>query len=135
MSSRPAVSVSGFIGYKRAYGQHVTLADNSEIRIAGRGIISIVMGGKKLIIREVYHILNLRLPLFSLRVHRRVPGCGYHSDNDSVCCFVPIFQLEVDNEIDMYVKCRPVTSSTKVFNYIQPYASTSSAADVAFSWV
>ena len=58
-----------FISYSRVYGQHVTLADNSEIRIAGRGTIAIVMGGKKLIIRDVYHVPDLRLPLFSLRVH------------------------------------------------------------------
>ena len=94
-----------FIGCKHVYGQHVTLADNSKIRIAGRGTIAIVMEGKKLIIRDVYRVPVLRLPLFSLRVHRRVPGCGYHSINDGVCFFFPTFQLEVDDEVDTHVKC------------------------------
>ena len=121
-----------FIGYKRVYGQHATLANNSKIRIADRGTIVIVMRGKKLIIRDVYHVPDLRLPLFSLRVHRRMPGCGYHSDNDGVYCFFLAFQLEVDDEVGTYVKCRPITSSTKVFDYIQPRASASSAAAASF---
>ena len=61
-----------FINYHRVYNQFVTLADNSQIRIAGRGTIAIEMGGKQIIIRDVYHVPDLRLPLFSLRVHRRV---------------------------------------------------------------
>ena len=51
-----------FISYSRVHGQHVTLADNSVIRIAGRGAITIMMGGKKLVIRDVYHVPGLRIP-------------------------------------------------------------------------
>ena len=117
-----------FINYHRVFNQHVTLADNSEVRIAGRGTIAIEMGGKKIVIRDVYHVPDLRLPLFSLRVHRRVPGCGYHSDNDGVCCFFPTFQLEVDDKVNTYVTCRSVVPVTKVFDYIQLRASANSTA-------
>ena len=76
-----------FINYRRVHNQHVTLADNSKVRIAGKGTITVKIGGKKVGIRNVYHVPDLCLPLFSLRVHRRVPGCGYHSDNDGMCFF------------------------------------------------
>ena len=42
------------------------------------------MGGKKMIIRNVYHVPEFCLPLFSLRAHRRVSGCGYHIENAGV---------------------------------------------------
>ena len=73
-----------FISYNCIYNQYVTLVDDSKIRISGKGTIAIEMGGKKMIIRNIYHVPDLRLPLFSLRVHRRVPGCGYHSNKDGV---------------------------------------------------
>ena len=92
-----------FINYHCVYNQFVTLTDKSQIRITGRGTIAIEMGGKKIIIRDVYYVPDLRLPLFSLRVRRRVPGCGYHSNNDSVCCFFPTFQVDVDDEMYTYV--------------------------------
>ena len=110
------------------YNKYVILADNTKIPISGKGVIAIKMGGKKIIIRDVYHVPALRLPLFSLRLHRRVPGCGYHSDNDGVFIFFPAFILAVDNEVDNYVTCRSIGRSAKTFDYIQPRASAKSAA-------
>ena len=78
-----------FINYCRVHNQHITLANNSKVSITGKCTIAVEMGGKKVVIRDVWHVPDLRLPLFSLRVHRRVPGCGYHSDNDDMCCFPP----------------------------------------------
>ena len=78
-----------FINYCRVHNQHITLANNSKVSITGKCTIAVEMGGKMVVIRDVYHVPHLRLPLFSLRVHRRVPGCGYYSDNDGVCCFSP----------------------------------------------
>ena len=86
------------------------------------------MGDKQIIIRDVYHVPALHLPLFSLRVHRRVPGCGYHSDNEGAVVFFPTFSLAVDDEVDNYVTCRSLGRSAKTFNYIQPRASAKSAA-------
>ena len=86
------------------------------------------MGGKNVIIRDVYHVPALRHPLFSLRIHRRIPGCGYHSDNKGVLVFFPSFSLEVDNEVDNYVTCHSLGRSIKDFDYIHPRASPKSAA-------
>ena len=86
------------------------------------------MGGKKVIIRGVYHVPALRLPLFSLRLHRRVSGCGYHSDNDSAFIFFPSFSLAVDDKINNYVTCCFIGRSAKTFDYIQLRASAKSAA-------
>ena len=70
----------------------------------------------------------MRLPLFSLRIHRRILGCGYHSDNKGVLIFFPSFSLEVDDEVDNYVTCHSLGRSNKDFDYIQPRASLKSAA-------
>ena len=75
------------------------------------------MGGKKIVICDVYHVPDLRLPLFSLRVHRHVPGCSYHSYNGGVCCFFPAFQVNINDELDTYVTCCSVDrSNVKVFD-------------------
>ena len=58
------------------------------------------MGRKKMIIRNVYHVPDLCLPLLSLCIHLRVPGCGYHSDNNIVVCFLPTFHMAVDDKVD-----------------------------------
>ena len=77
-------SYKAFISYNRVYNQYVTLTDDNKILISGKGAITIEMGRKKMIIRNVYRILDLRPLLFRLRVHRRIPGCGYHSNNNGV---------------------------------------------------
>ena len=86
------------------------------------------MGGKKVIIRDVYIVPALRLPLFSLRLHRRIPSCGYHSDNKGAVIFFPTFSLEVDDDVDNSVTCRSLGRKAETFDYIQPRASTKSAA-------
>ena len=117
-----------FISYRRVRHQCVTLADGTEIPILGRGAIAIELGGKRVVIRDVYHVPGLRLPLFSLRTHRRTQGCGFHSDNDGAFVFFPKFSLAVDDEIDSYVACRSLGRSVTEFDYIQPRASAGSAA-------
>ena len=87
------------------------------------------MGGKTMIIRNIYHVPDLRLPLFSLHVHRRVPGCGYHSNKYGVFCFFSTFHMAVDGNVYTYVSCHSTGhNTTKVFDYIQPCASAKSAA-------
>ena len=88
------------------YNQYVTLADNSKIYIAGKCTIAIKMGDEKMIIHNVYHVPDLCLPLLSLCIHLRVPGCGYHSENDRIFCFFPMFHMAVDDAVDTYASCR-----------------------------
>ena len=63
-------SHEAFVFYKKVYNQYVTLADNTKIPISGKGVIAIEMGSKKVIMRNVYHVPALRLPLW---LHR--PFC------------------------------------------------------------
>ena len=102
------------------YNQYVTLGDNTKIPISGKGVIAIDMGGKKIIIRDVYHVPALRLPLFSLRVHCRVPGCGYHSDNEGTFIFSPSFSLEVDNKVDNYILAALSTAPPRPSTTLNP---------------
>ena len=117
-----------FIPYNHVYNQYVTLTDNSKIQIYGKGTIAIEMGRKKMIIRNVYHVPDLRLPLFSLGVHLCVPGCGYHSNNNGVFCFLSTFHMALYDAVDTYVSCRSTgRKTTKVFYYIHPCTSDKSA--------
>ena len=92
-------SYEAFIFHHCVYNQYITLADNSKTPIAGKGVITINMGGKNVIICDVNHVPALRLPLFSLRINHRIPRCGYHSDNEGVPICFPSFILEVDNKV------------------------------------
>ena len=120
----------GFISYQHVYNHYVTIADDRKICIPGKGTIAIEMVGKKTIIRDVYHVPNIRLPLFSLYVHCRVPGCGYHSNNNCVFCFFLTFHMAVDDAVDTYVSCCSIGhKTTKVFDYIKPRSSAKSVTD------
>ena len=45
-----------FVSYTRVDGQFVTLVDDTRIPIKGRGTVAVELGGKKVVIRDVYHM-------------------------------------------------------------------------------
>ena len=122
-----------FIMYNHVYNQDIMLVNDSKIRISGKGTVSIEMEGKKIIICNLYNVPDLCLPLFSLHFHRHIPGCGYHSNNDSVICFFSMFHVVVDDAVDTYVNCCYIGRKTiKLFDYIQPCDSANRAAAGSF---
>ena len=67
---------------------------------------------------------GLRVPLYSLRVHRRLPNCGHHADNDGFRVCFPTFDIEVDDEVDSYLTYEPAPASPdEVFDYVEPTAA------------
>ena len=110
------------------HNQYATLPNDCRIPIANKAVIAINIGGKSMVIRDVYHVSSIRLPLYSLRVHRCIQGCGYHSGNYGALIFFLKFGLGVNKEAGIYVTCRFLGLTIKTFDYIQSCASHKSAA-------
>jgi SAM-dependent methyltransferase len=112
---------SAFVSYKRVSNKFVSLADKSTAPIRGIGDIAVSLGGKKVLIRDVYHVPSLKAPLYSLGAHRRLPGCGFAGNNDSFQIEFPDFSLTIHDDVDSYIKYHPLgRTSKKSFDYIEP---------------
>ena len=123
-----------FRTFRRLVGQSVLLPDGTRMAILGIGSIVISMGGKRVLLRNVYLVEGLRVPLFSLRVHRRCPGCGHEANNDGFFVFFPDFELTVDDAVDSYLEYQSAEKSEdETFDYVEPTASELDALKVAAS--
>lgn len=113
--------LSAFMSYQKVSNKIVSLADKSTAPILGIGDIAVSLGGRKLVIRDVYHVPSLGAPLFSLRAHRRVPGCGFVGDNDCFQICFPSFALKVHDDVDSYISYHPLgRTMMESLDYIQP---------------
>ena len=54
-------------------------------------------------VRNVLHVPSLRVPLYSLRAHRQMDGCGFIGDNDRFHVYFPSFVAMVDDAIDSHI--------------------------------
>ena len=77
--------------YDAFISQYVMLPNNTSISILGTGVIAVELGGNRLVIRNIYHVPALRLPLFSLCCHCHIQGCGFHGNKDNFGVFFPTF--------------------------------------------
>ena len=112
-----------FTSYTPLHSKYVTLADDTHTPVAGIGSIKILLDGHTIGVRNVLHVPSLRLPLYSLRAHRRMPGCGFVADNERFHVYFPGFVTTVADEVDSYIPYTPLgRSSTSPFEYRQPSA-------------
>ena len=97
------------------------MPDESRIPITGIGDVIIEIQGRLIYLRNVYFVPSLRVPLYSLRIHRRLPNCGHFADNSGFYIKFPTFNIEVDDEIDSFVTYSSApTSDVRSFDYVQP---------------
>jgi len=96
--------IMAFKTYRPQRYRTVKLGDNSTLQIAGEGTAVFSLNGKVIKVRNALHVPNLRQPLYSLRKHKTMPGCGTFSHND-VGSFIlfPLFVLRIDDTIDNIV--------------------------------
>ena len=110
-----------FCTFRPLVGKHVTMPDESRIPITGIGDVIIEIQGRLIYLRNVYFVPSLRVPLYSLRIHRRLPNCGHFADNSGFYIKFPTFNIEVDDEIDSFVTYSSAsTSDVRSFDYVQP---------------
>ena len=114
-----------FRSFKRLYNQFVQLPNKAQLPILGVGDIVVDLGGRRVLLRNVYYVPGLRIPLFSLRVHRRRPGCGHHADNDGFFITFPTFDVDVRDNTDSYIPFTSVSQDVDVstLDYTEPSAA------------
>jgi hypothetical protein len=113
---------SAFVSYKRCHNETVTLGDRTQLPIKGRGKAVFQLNGKTILVRDALHVPDLRAPLYSLRKHRHMDGCGYYSQF-GVGSFIlfPAFTIEVDDTEDNIVSYKSIGRNSKVIlDYKQP---------------
>ena len=114
-----------FLSYKKVYGRYVTLGNDTRLPLLGIGTAKFSLTGKVLIIRNALHVPGLRNPLYSLRSHKTMPGCGTfsHFDVGSFILF-PDFMLRIDDHTDNIVSYKSIGRdlSTRL-DYAQPRAA------------
>ena len=100
---------SAFISYRQQHNRWVTLGDTTKVPILGEGTAKIKLNGKTVILRRCLHVPELRNPLYSLRRHRHMPGCGTYSDYDHEAFILfPRFTLQIDDAVDNYISYEPI---------------------------
>ena len=96
---------TAFTSYRPLHNNHITIAEDSTKPAMGISSIKISIGGQVVDIRNVLHVPGLCMPLYSLRAHRRMPGCGFLGDNSTFHVYFPTFITDVDDTIDLFIKC------------------------------
>jgi hypothetical protein len=85
------------ISYKPCSHSFIILADKSKAACLGSGTISIILGGRHIILHDVSHVPSLRCPLISVHCIRRLKGWCFLSDNSGCFLTFPTFFLPVDD--------------------------------------
>eukprot|EP00804_Cyclotella_cryptica_P014487 CCRYP_004816-RA/>CCRYP_004816-RA protein AED:0.72 eAED:0.72 QI:0/-1/0/1/-1/1/1/0/939 len=122
---------SAFLSYRRQSNRFVTLGDTTKLPILGEGSAKVKLNGKVIILRRCLHVPDLRNPLYSLRQHRKMPGCGTYSDFDhGAFILFPRFTLQIDDTVDNIISYEPIGNSAPnvKIDYCQPRHYTPPAA-------
>jgi len=120
---------SAFTSYKPLTAKHVTLADNTLVPVVGIGSIKILFDGHVIGVRNVLHVPSLRVPLYSLRAHRAMLGCGFIGNNEHFHIYFPTFVATVNDTVDSHVDYSPLgPTSSLPFEFRQPRSPSSTAA-------
>ena len=75
---------STFKMYHHISNRYVTLGDTTRIPIEGTGTAVYTLNGRTILNHNALHITALRGSLYSLRKHRKRPGCGIYSSYKDV---------------------------------------------------
>ena len=103
-------------------GRYCDLAGDQSVPILGVGTAVVRLNGKVILVRNALHIPALRNPLYSLRRHRQMPGCGVFSwSGEGSFLVFPHFILCVDDSIDNLISYEPLGSSFRGrYDYAEP---------------
>ena len=120
------------MSYCPVHSKHVMLADNTLAPVRGIGSINILFDGQVLGLWGVLHVPSLCLPLYLLKTHRRMNGCGFIGDNARFHIYFPSFIAIITDDFNSYVPYMPLGhSSSFPFAYRQTH--TPPVAHVATS--
>eukprot|EP00956_Cyclotella_meneghiniana_P005594 scaffold7180_cov50-Cyclotella_meneghiniana.AAC.3 len=114
-----------FISYHKCHNKTVRLGDSTELPILGYGSAKFSLNGHVVIVRNALHVPGLTDPLYSLRQHRFMKGCGFFSHYDSGAFLLfPHFSVKVDDSVDCLLNFKPIgTNKSKPVEYAEPRTS------------
>jgi hypothetical protein len=95
-----------FQDYIKLTDCYVLVANNVKIPCLGRGSVSITLGERPLLLRNVLHVPDLDMLLISCRVHRRRGrGCSFIADATGCFLTFPTFFLTIDDTHECALPC------------------------------
>ena len=119
-----------FVSYHPCKNRVVTLGDESTLPVLGTGTAKFSLNRKVILIRNALHVPGLRAPLYSLRRHRLMAGCGYfsHFEIGSYILF-PDFVIKVDDSKDNLISFKSIgLSKVNQLDYAEPRTISTTAA-------
>ena len=121
---------AAFLSYRRCSDRTCDLGDDTSVPILGVGTAAVRLNGKAILLRNALHVPALRNPLYSLRRHSKMPGCGVFSWHDTGSFLVfPDFILSVDDSVDNMVSYEPLGRSySGRYDYAEPRVYPTSPA-------
>eukprot|EP00804_Cyclotella_cryptica_P002397 CCRYP_004097-RA/>CCRYP_004097-RA protein AED:0.56 eAED:0.30 QI:0/-1/0/1/-1/1/1/0/629 len=114
-----------FISYHKCKNKTVKLGDSTELPIMGYGSAKFTLNGHVILVRHALHVPGLTNPLYSLRQHRFMAGCGFFSHYDSGAFLLfPNFTIKVDDRIDWLLNFKPIGQApSPPLEYAEPRTS------------
>lgn len=104
---------STFVSYHKCYNKTVQLGDSTELPIYGYGTAKFSLNGRIIVVRNALHVPGLTDPLYSLRQHRFMSGCGFFSHYDSGAFLLfPTFEIKVDDTVDCLLNFKTIGRNT-----------------------
>jgi hypothetical protein len=85
------------------------MGKNFYVPVLGRGSAIFTLNGKRILVRNVLHVPDLAVLLYSLCIHITQWGCGFISTHGSgFLVYFPTFVLSVDTAIDCHLSFDPL---------------------------
>ena len=120
---------AAFTSYRKCFHRFALLGNDTKLPILGQGTAVFSLNGKVIMVRDALHVPGLRAPLYSLRQHKTMPGCGTFSlYNVGSYILFPNFALRIDDSVDNIVSYRSIgRSENSKLDYAQPRANRASS--------
>eukprot|EP00956_Cyclotella_meneghiniana_P017367 scaffold28205_cov85-Cyclotella_meneghiniana.AAC.4 len=108
--------------YHKCSNKFVQLGDSTELPIHGYGTAKFSLNGHVILVRNALHVPDLTDPLYSLRQHRFMKGCGFFSHYDSGAFLLfPDFTVKVDDRVDCLLNFKAIgRSKSPPIEYAEP---------------
>eukprot|EP00956_Cyclotella_meneghiniana_P041317 scaffold222336_cov36-Cyclotella_meneghiniana.AAC.1 len=115
-----------FVSYHPCKNKTVELGDSTELPILGYGTAKFSLNGHVILVRNALHVPGLTDPLYSLRQHRFMQGCGFFSHHDSGAFLLfPDFAIKIDDRVDCLLNFKAIgRQPSKKLAYAEPRSST-----------
>jgi hypothetical protein len=117
---------SAFRSYKAISNLQVRMGNNSFVPVLSRSTAIFSLNGQRALVRNVFHIPGLVVPLYSLRAHLKQPGCGFFGTFEAgMLVYFPTFVLLVNTSTNCHLSYEPLgcNAPLSTLHYVQPWCA------------